>query len=110
MTPPPPALLALTRDISPAIEHCELTHLERTTIDLARARAQHEAYERALRELGCEVRRRPSLRRCARTARLRPSSLLERSMAVTCCSPVVACSSASAIGAMRRARTNCARS
>ena len=26
-------LLAITRDISPAIEHCELTHLERTTID-----------------------------------------------------------------------------
>src|SRR5687768_15855672 len=28
-----PRLLAITRDISPAIEHCELTHLERTTID-----------------------------------------------------------------------------
>ena len=53
-------LLAITREISPAIEHCELTHLERTTIDLARARTQHEAYEHALRTLGCEVRRLPT--------------------------------------------------
>ena len=53
-------LLAITRDISPAIEHCELTHLERTTIDLSRAQAQHEEYERALRDLGCEVRRLPT--------------------------------------------------
>jgi dimethylargininase len=53
-------LLAITRDISPAIEHCELTHLERTTIDLSRAQAQHEEYERVLRDLGCEVRRLPT--------------------------------------------------
>ena len=54
------SLLAITRDISPAIEQCELTHLERTSIDLSRARAQHEAYERVLRELGCDVQRLPS--------------------------------------------------
>jgi dimethylargininase len=53
-------LLALTRDISPAIEHCELTHLERTTIDLGRARSEHAAYEAALRALGCEVKRLPT--------------------------------------------------
>src|SRR5687767_7300273 len=52
--------LAITRDISPAIEHCELTHLERTTIDLARARAEHEAYESVLRELGCQIQRLPA--------------------------------------------------
>src|SRR5688500_20137553 len=51
-------LLAITRDISPAIEHCELTHLERTTIDLTRARAEHEAYGQTLRELGCRGERR----------------------------------------------------
>jgi len=56
----PKRRLALTRDISPAIEHCELTHLERTTIDLARARAEHNEYEAALRALGCEVKRLPS--------------------------------------------------
>ena len=52
-----PPRIAITRDISPAIEHCELTHLERTTIDLARARAEHNEYEAALRALGFEVRR-----------------------------------------------------
>ena len=53
-------LLALTREISPSIEQCELTHLERTTIDLARARAEHAAYESILRELGCRVERLPA--------------------------------------------------
>jgi dimethylargininase len=53
-------LLALTRDISPAIEHCELTHLERTTIDLGRARSEHAAYEAELRALGCDVKRLPA--------------------------------------------------
>ena len=57
---PTPRLLAITRDISPAIEQCELTHVERTTIDLTRARAEHEEYENALRSLGCEVQRIPA--------------------------------------------------
>ena len=49
--------VALTREISPAIVNCELTHLERTPIDVGVARAQHEQYEQALRELGCNVQR-----------------------------------------------------
>ncbi|MBX6364369.1 MAG: dimethylargininase [Gemmatimonadetes bacterium] len=49
--------IALTRAVSPEIARCELTHLERQPIDAARAAEQHAAYERALRELGCEVRR-----------------------------------------------------
>jgi dimethylargininase len=51
--------LALTREVSPAILRCELTHLQRTPIDLERARAQHDAYEEALRAAGCEVQRLP---------------------------------------------------
>ena len=50
-------ILALTRDVSPAIARCELTHLERTPIDLSVARAQHEAYERCLTSAGCVVQR-----------------------------------------------------
>ena len=50
-------LLALTRALSPRIVECELTHLDRDPIDVARAEAQHAAYEAALRTLGCEVRR-----------------------------------------------------
>jgi dimethylargininase len=50
-------LFALTREISPAFEQCQLTHLPRVPIDLDRARAQHDAYEWALVELGCTIRR-----------------------------------------------------
>lgn len=47
--------LALTRDVSPSLADCELTHLERVTIDVARAREQHAAYEAALTALACRV-------------------------------------------------------
>ena len=50
-------LLAITRDLSPAFQSCQLTHLPRQPIDLERARAQHEAYERCLASLGCQVER-----------------------------------------------------
>jgi dimethylargininase len=50
-------LMALTREISAAFQACELTHLPRVSIDLDRARAQHAAYEWALVEAGCTVRR-----------------------------------------------------
>jgi dimethylargininase len=49
--------LALTREISPSVVRCELTHLTRVPIDLDRARAQHAAYERALAASGCAVER-----------------------------------------------------
>jgi dimethylargininase len=48
-------LIAITRQVSPAIQQCELTHLERQPIDLQRAQAQHQEYENALRALGVEV-------------------------------------------------------
>src|SRR5262245_30003331 len=47
--------IAITREISPAIGRCELTHLPRQPIDLDEARRQHAVYERRLRELGCLV-------------------------------------------------------
>jgi dimethylargininase len=48
-------LIAITRAVSRSILNCELTNLERTPIDLERARLQHHAYEQALRGLGVEV-------------------------------------------------------
>jgi dimethylargininase len=48
-------LIALTRQISPRFNECELTHLDRQPIDLDLARVQHRQYEAALRELGCEA-------------------------------------------------------
>lgn len=53
-------LIALTRAISPALAHCELSHLPRVPIDLERARAQHRAYEQALEEAGCTIERLPA--------------------------------------------------
>ena len=52
--------IALTRDVSPAMHLCELSHLARSPIDQARAVAQHAAYEQCLRELGCQVHRLPA--------------------------------------------------
>lgn len=48
-------LIAITREVSPNIGQCELTHLDRQPIDLDLARSQHHQYEAALHELGCEV-------------------------------------------------------
>ena len=50
-------MMAITRDVSPALEHCELTHLPRTTIDVDRARLQHAAYEQCLIEVVSPVER-----------------------------------------------------
>jgi dimethylargininase len=48
-------LLALTREVSDAFARCQLTHLPRVPIDIARARAEHQDYERALEACGCRV-------------------------------------------------------
>jgi dimethylargininase len=50
-------ITAFTRPVTEAIARCELTHLERSSIDLDVARAQHRSYERALEQAGCLVRR-----------------------------------------------------
>lgn len=47
--------VAITRKVSPSLGRCELTHLERREVDVARAAAQHEAYEHCLERLGCRV-------------------------------------------------------
>ena len=53
-------LMAITREISPSIVRCVLTHLEREPIDVEKARAQHRQYERALAAAGCRVRTLPA--------------------------------------------------
>ncbi len=52
--------IAITRAISPRFNECELTHLDRTPIDLELARAQHHEYEQALKNLGVEVHSLPA--------------------------------------------------
>ncbi|MGB2589386.1 MAG: arginine deiminase family protein [Candidatus Acidiferrum sp.] len=48
-------LTAITRAVSPAIVHCELSFIARQPINLDVARAQHRAYEQLLEELGARV-------------------------------------------------------
>ena len=52
-------LVAITRQVSPSIERCELTHLAREAIDVDVAREQHRQYENCLTGLGCEIHRLP---------------------------------------------------
>lgn len=47
--------IAITRKISSRFNECEITHIERTPIDLNIARQQHKAYVQVLSELGCQV-------------------------------------------------------
>ena len=53
--------LAFTRQLSPRIVDCALTHLDRQPIDAERAAAQHGAYEQALRDAGYDLVRLPYL-------------------------------------------------
>jgi dimethylargininase len=48
-------LTAMTRAVSPAIVHCEISFIDRRPIDLARAQEQHHAYEKLLERLGARV-------------------------------------------------------
>jgi dimethylargininase len=52
-------IVALTRAVPVSITRCELTHIQRTPIDYARAVQEHAAYEEALRRAGCRVQRLP---------------------------------------------------
>lgn len=47
--------LAITRRVSPRFNECEITHIDRTPIDLKVARTQHQKYVQALEALGCPV-------------------------------------------------------
>ena len=48
-------LIAITRQVSPSINRCELTFHAKEPIDVAKAIEQHEAYEECLRQLGACV-------------------------------------------------------
>jgi dimethylargininase len=48
-------MIALVREVSPRLAHCELSFLERVAVDAERARAQHAGYVAALGALGLEI-------------------------------------------------------
>lgn len=47
--------IAITRKISRRFNECEITHIERTPIDVNIARQQHDVYVHLLAGLGCQV-------------------------------------------------------
>jgi dimethylargininase len=48
-------VIAIARQVSPCFNECEITHIDRSPIDINVARAQHEGYTQALKDVGCEV-------------------------------------------------------
>ena len=48
-------LTAITREVSSSFPNCQLSFIPRQPIDLAKARAQHHAYQELLRKLGARV-------------------------------------------------------
>jgi dimethylargininase len=48
-------LTAITREVSPSLAQCELSHVDRCRIDLDVAVRQHAAYCECLERLGCDV-------------------------------------------------------
>ncbi len=57
-------LTALTRAVSSRINECELTFIERQTIDVERAVRQHKNYQQLLKSLGLTVIELPAYDRC----------------------------------------------
>ncbi len=49
------ARVAITRDVSASLADCQLSFVDRESIDVERAAAQHHAYRLALDSLGCRV-------------------------------------------------------
>lgn len=54
-------MLALVREVSSQLAHCELSYLARDPIDAARAVSQHRAYTDTLQQLGCQLEWLPPL-------------------------------------------------
>ncbi len=52
--------IAITREVSPRFSECEITHIDRSPIDVDVARYQHNEYVKALASLGIQVLELPS--------------------------------------------------
>jgi dimethylargininase len=74
--------LAFTRAVPASLARCELTHLARAPLDVARARAQHAAYERALADAGCELARLPELPEHADSVFVEDCAVVLRELAI----------------------------
>ncbi|MBK8784278.1 MAG: dimethylargininase [Anaerolineales bacterium] len=48
-------VVAITREVSSRFNECEITHIDRTPINVGVARKQHHEYVQALTQIGCQV-------------------------------------------------------
>lgn len=48
-------VIAITREVSSRFNECEITHIDRTPIDLDIARKQHHEYVQTLAKIGCQI-------------------------------------------------------
>lgn len=73
---------AITRAVSSAMQQCELTHLDRQSLDLNIARKQHENYNQALRNLGVDVTELPEQRELADSVFVEDTALVFDELAI----------------------------
>lgn len=52
--------IAITRPVSPALDRCELSFVNRSPIDIGLAASQHQSYLKALIACGCTIRELPA--------------------------------------------------
>lgn len=77
-------LTAITREINPALQECELTHLARVNIDLELARQQHRQYQSALSSLDCDIRTMATEPGLADSVFIEDTALVLNELAVLC--------------------------
>jgi dimethylargininase len=75
-------LTALTRAVSSRVNECELTFIERQTIDIERAVRQHKNYQQLLRSLGLEVVELPADDRCPDCCFIEDTALMLDELAI----------------------------
>src|SRR5579864_8581393 len=75
-------LVALTRGVSLRIGECELTFIDRQSIDYPRAVQQHGQYQQLLRNLGAKVIELPSDEKCPDCCFLEDTALVLDEVAV----------------------------
>jgi dimethylargininase len=75
---------ALTRDVSPCIEECQLTFIERRHIDYGNACEQHKRYTEVLKEMGLDVVLLPSEDRMPDAVFVEDNAVIVDEVAVIC--------------------------
>ena len=75
-------LVAIVRPVSNTIDQCQLTHLRRDKIDLARAEKQHADYVEVLRACGCHIIQLPPEHECPDAVFVEDTAIVVNEIAV----------------------------